>query len=83
MLNLCLWIGNICNGLLLGNASIARGLTWCKKKRKSQDTRRQENHGEGGGKTISGHWSNVLFGNINIIFVTIFNIHSVTNYEAE
>ena len=27
MLNLCLWIGNICNGLLLGNASIARGLT--------------------------------------------------------
>ena len=31
MLNLCLWIGNICTGLLLGNASIARGLTCCKK----------------------------------------------------
>ena len=31
MLNLCLWIGNICNGLLFGNASIARGLTCCKK----------------------------------------------------
>ena len=27
MLNLCIWIGNICNGLLLGNASIAIGLT--------------------------------------------------------
>ena len=25
ILNLCLWTGNICNGLLLGNASIARG----------------------------------------------------------
>ena len=41
MLNLCLWIGNICNGLLLGNASIARGLTCCKN---SQDMRLQENH---------------------------------------
>ena len=29
--NLCLLIGNICNGLLLGNTSIARGLTCCKK----------------------------------------------------
>ena len=46
MLNLCLWIGNICNGLLLGNASIAKN---------SQDMRLQENHGLqnspwGGGK---------------------------------
>ena len=35
MLNLCLKIGNICNGLLLGNASIAGELTWCKKTRKT------------------------------------------------
>ena len=35
VLNLCLWIGNICNGLLLGNASIARGLTCCKNTRKT------------------------------------------------
>ena len=42
MLNISLWIGNICNGLLLGNASIARGLTCCKN---SQDMRLQGNHG--------------------------------------
>ena len=35
MLNVCLWIGNIRNGLLLGNASIARGLTCCKNTRKT------------------------------------------------
>ena len=35
MLNLCLWIGNTCNGLLLGNASIARGLALLPKTRKT------------------------------------------------
>ena len=35
LLNLCLWIGNICNGLLFGKASIARELTCCKKTRKT------------------------------------------------
>ena len=40
MLNLCLWIGNICNGLLLGNASIARGLTCCKKLARHEASRK-------------------------------------------
>ena len=43
MLNLCLWIGNICNGFLLGNATIARGLTCCKN---SQDIKLQESRGQ-------------------------------------
>ena len=59
MLNLCLWIGNICNGLLLGNASIARGLT---RRKNSQDMRLQENHGlqnsprGGGGGEVNHIW---------------------------
>ena len=40
MLNLCLWIGNICNGLLLGNASITRGLTCCKKLARHEASRK-------------------------------------------
>ena len=40
MLNLCLWIGNISNGLLLGNASIARGLTCCKKLARHEASRK-------------------------------------------
>ena len=40
MLNLCLWIGNICNGMLLGNASIARGLTCCKKLARHEASRK-------------------------------------------
>ena len=40
MLNLCLWTGNICNGLLLGNASIARGLTCCKKLARHEASRK-------------------------------------------
>ena len=40
MLNLCLWIGNICNGPLLGNASIARGLTCCKKLARHEASRK-------------------------------------------
>ena len=40
MLNLCFWIGNICNGLLLGNASIARGLTCCKKLARHEASRK-------------------------------------------
>ena len=40
VLNLCLWIGNICNGLLLGNASIARGLTCCKKLARHEASRK-------------------------------------------
>ena len=39
MLNLCLWIGNICNGMLLGNASIARGLARHEASRKSLSTK--------------------------------------------
>ena len=42
MLNLLLWIYDICNELLLGNATLARVLTCCKK---LQVIRRQENHG--------------------------------------
>ena len=40
MLNLCLWIGNISNGRLLGNASIARGLTCCKKLARHEASRK-------------------------------------------
>ena len=40
MLNLLLWIGNICNGLLLGNATLARGLTFCKKLPKNYASRK-------------------------------------------
>ena len=54
MLNLCLWIGNICNGLLLGNASIARGLTCCKKLERHEASRKSWSTkfalGGGGGK---------------------------------
>ena len=54
MLNLCLWIGNICNGLLLGNASIARGLTCCKKLARHEASRKSWSTkfplGGGGGK---------------------------------
>ena len=45
MLNLCLWIGNICNGLLLSNASIAILQKKKKKKKKLTRMRLQENHG--------------------------------------
>ena len=38
--NLCALIGNICNGLLLGNASIARGLTHGKKLARHEASRK-------------------------------------------
>ena len=55
MLNSCLWIGNICIGLLLGNASIARGLTCCKKLSRYEASRKSWSTkfplgGGGGGK---------------------------------
>ena len=40
MLNLCIWIGNICNGLVLGNASIGRRLTCCKKLARHETSRK-------------------------------------------
>ena len=40
MLIFCFTIGNICNGRLLGNASIARGLTCCKKLARHEASRK-------------------------------------------
>ena len=56
MLNLLLWIPNICNGLLLGNATLVRVLTCCKIHarqwafRKSWSTKFPLGMGVGGGK---------------------------------
>ena len=71
MLNLCLWIGNICNGLLLGNASIARGLTCCKKLARHEASRKS--------------WSTKfpLGGEVNHIWPLAYLWHGLVGHEVK
>ena len=80
MLNLCLWIGNICNGLLLGNASIARGLTCCKKVARHEASRKSWSTKfplGGGGKPYlaSGLLDTSCLGLGKYLFGVLQNVH--------